>query len=157
MENIQGKADFLKNKYIPLLNTLDPRTPGKWGKMNVQQMIEHMSDYVRIANGKTPMSVVTEADKLPRMQGFLASEKPFPENTPNVLMPETPPPVKHLSVAEAIAELSDELETFFDVHNSDPAKTTANPFFGELAFEQQVQLLYKHSAHHLRQFGVELV
>jgi len=153
MENIQQKADFLKTQYTKVLTQLDADTPRKWGKMNVQQMIEHMSDYVRIASGKTHMDIVTEADRLPRMQGFLASEKQFPENTPNVLMPDTPIPVKHATKQDAVNELQNELDYFFSVYEQQPGKITANPFFGQLDFEQQVQLLYKHGTHHLRQFG----
>ena len=46
MENLQQKADFLKNSYTDILTGLDAGVPAKWGKMNVQQMIEHMSEYV---------------------------------------------------------------------------------------------------------------
>ena len=153
MENLQQKAQFLKHDFTKILSQLDADAPRKWGKMNVQQMIEHMSDYVRIASGRTPMETVTPEDKLPRMQGFLESEKPFPENTPNVLMPETPVPVKHATKQEAIDELQGEIDHFFAVHEQHADRTTPNPFFGTLRFDQQVQLLYKHGTHHLRQFG----
>ena len=155
MENLQQKADFLRRGYARALSQLDTDAPRKWGKMSVQQMIEHMSDYIRIASGKTPMQTVTPEDKLPRMQGFLASEKPFPENTPNVLMSETPAPVKHATKQEAIDELQSEIDHFFAVHEQDANKITANPFFGDLGFDQQVQLLHKHATHHLRQFGLD--
>jgi hypothetical protein len=154
MENLQDKMDFLRFKYTILLEELDENAARKWGKMNVQQMIEHMADYVRIANGRTPMDVVTEAERIPRMQGFLMSEKPFPENTPNVLMADTPPPVRHATKEQAIGELQEEIDHFFAVHENEVGKTLKNPFFGELNYEQQVQLLHKHSTHHLRQFGV---
>ena len=156
MENLDKKAAFLKNEYTVLLKDLNEDAPRKWGKMNVHQMIEHMADYVRIASGKTPMEIVTEEERIPRMQGFLASDKQFPENTPNVLMPDTPPPVRHATKNDAITELQSEINHFFDVHALDPAKTTPNPFFGILTFDQQVQLLHKHGTHHLRQFGVEV-
>jgi hypothetical protein len=155
MENLQQKADFLRNEYTALLSQLDSNAPRKWGKMDVQQMIEHMSDYVRIANGRTPMEIVTPDDKLPLMQGFLATEKPFRENTPNALMSDTPPPAKYATREEAIAELQEEIDHFFATFEEQNKKTIANPFFGHLNFDQQVQLLYKHATHHLRQFGVE--
>jgi hypothetical protein len=154
MENLEQKAHFLKEEYTKILSGLDTDTPGKWGKMNLQQMIEHMSDYVRIASGRTLMEIVTPEDKLPRMRAFLESGKPFPENTPNALMPETPLPVRHVTKAEAVAELQNELDHFFAVHEQETGRTTANPFFGHLVYEQQVQLLHKHATHHLRQFGV---
>ena len=153
MENLDQKADFLKNQYTKILDRLDEATPNKWGKMNVRQMIEHMAEYVRIANGRLPMETITPEEKLPRMQGFLESEKQFPENTPNVLMPDTPAPVKHATKRDAVNELQQEIDHFFAVHEQETVRATANPFFGKLDFNQQVQLLYKHGTHHLRQFG----
>jgi len=156
MENQDQKIDFLKNRYVAILSGLDTATPGKWGKMNVRQMTEHMIDYVRIASGKTLMEIVTPADMLPKMQGFLASEKPFRENTPNSLMPEEPLPVKYATRQDALNELQAEIDHFFEVHGQDVSRVTPNPFFGNLVFSQQVQLLHKHAVHHLRQFGVEV-
>jgi len=153
MDNLQEKEIFLRSGYTAMLRDLDEDAPRLWGKMNVRQMIEHMSDYLRIANGRTPMQVVTDAEMLPRMQAFLMSEKPFKENTPNALMPETPGATRLASKDAAIDELQNELDHFFEVHAGDAARTTANPFFGELNYEQQVQLLHKHATHHLRQFG----
>jgi hypothetical protein len=155
MENTIDKAYFLQNEYTKKIAQIPVDTTPKWGKMNVQQMIEHMSDYMRIANGRTPMEIVTDAEMIPRMHAFLASDKPFKENTPNVLMSDTPPPVRNESHEAAIAELQSEVDHFILVHTTEPDTTHANPFFGALNFEQQLQLLYKHSTHHLRQFGVE--
>ena len=154
MENISQKAAFLKDDYTKLLSGISVDTPRKWGKMNAWQMIEHMAEYVRIANGRIHYDIVTPEDKVPRMQGFLASEKPFMENTPNSLMPDSPEPVKKASMQEAISDLQGELDHFFEVHQKEQGRQTANPFFGYLNYEQQVQLLFKHATHHLRQFGV---
>jgi DinB family protein len=153
MENIQQKAHFLKHEYTGILAKLDANAPRKWGKMHVQQMIEHMADYIRIANGKTPMEIITPEERLPAMQAFLEGEKQMRENTPNSLLPDVPPPARHASKEDAIKELQSEIDEFFSVHEKDTSRKTPNPFFGTLDFEQQIQLLYKHSTHHLRQFG----
>ncbi len=153
MENIGTKRDFLRFRYVVALQQLDINAPAQWGKMNVMQMIEHMSDYVRIANGRTALNLVTPEDVLPKMVAFLESEKPFKENTPNSLMSDTPPAVKSDSKATALIELQGEINHLFDVFNAHPDQKIMNPFFGPLSFDQQVQLLYKHSTHHLRQFG----
>lgn len=153
---MQHKIDFLKNEYCKLLSNLDADAPRKWGKMNVQQMIEHMSYSFRIANGRLPMEILTPAENIDRMQAFLASEKPMRENTPNPLLPDEPPAVIHATKDEAIAELKSEIDFFFEVFEKEADKTLKNAFFGVLNFEQQVQLLYKHSTHHLRQFGVDV-
>jgi hypothetical protein len=155
MENLEQKAQFLRKEYATALAGLDVNAPRKWGKMNVQQMIEHMSDYVRIASGKTRLETVTPEDRLPRMQSFLESEKPFPENTPNALMSDIPAAERHTSKEDAIRELQGEIDHFFAAHEAESDKVTPNPFFGDLNFQQQVQLLHKHATHHLRQFGLD--
>jgi len=154
MENIQGKAAFLKNEYIPLLEQLDPETKPLWGKMSVQQMIEQLADYMRIGNGKHVLPVVTNEEVLPKFRAFMESEKPFKENTANPLMPDIPVAVKHPAVRHAIAELQNEVNHFFEVFKTDTEKKVTNPIFGELDYTQSIQLLHKHATHHLRQFGV---
>ncbi|HEX2628016.1 MAG TPA: hypothetical protein VHM26_03365 [Chitinophagaceae bacterium] len=152
------KENFLRTKLVPYLQRLDPATPPRWGKMNVQQMIEHFSgDAVRNASGKLKAELVTPADRLERMREFLMSEKPFKENTKNPLLPEDPRPLHFKTIQGAIGALQQELIYFFEVFEKDPAMTILNPFFGTLNFEQNVQLLHKHAVHHLRQFGVEVL
>lgn len=84
------------------------------------------------------------------------SDKPFRENTPNPLIGEVPPPVRHPDVPAAIAELRKEIEHFIATFKDIPGRTTRNPFFGDLDLEKNAQLLYKHALHHLKQFGVDL-
>jgi hypothetical protein len=154
MENIAAKAEFLRNEYLPKLRQLDANTPGKWGKMNVQQMVEHMSWSMRQANGRDIYIVVTPEDALPKWQAFLMSEKQFRENTPNQLLRDDPEPVKNVSLNNAIAELDSEIKDFFTVFDAEPGKIITNPLFGDLSYEMWVQLLHKHAWHHLRQFGI---
>ena len=151
------KMDFLKQRFVPLLRQLPSDTQPQWGKMTLQQMVEHFSDSVRIASGKTPHAdIITPPEQLQRLRDFVMSEKPFRENTPNALMSELPAPVKNVSLEEALNELQDELRFFFTVFEKNNLQVTRNPFFGDLNFEQNVQLLHKHALHHLRQFGTNL-
>jgi hypothetical protein len=149
------KADFLRNHFVPLLQEIPTETPAAWGKMTLQQMIEHFADYTRIASGKVAHAeILTPPEQLDKARAFLESEKPFRENTSNPLMPETPAPVRNPSKAEAIKELKKEIDDFFTVFEKNKLQTTRNPFFGDLNYEQNVQLLHKHALHHLKQFGV---
>ncbi|GAA4342328.1 DinB family protein [Flaviaesturariibacter amylovorans] len=152
-----NKRTFLLGQFVPLLQQIPSDTLPHWGKMTLQQMTEHFSDYVRLAAGKiVPKEMVTPPSQLPQMLAFLESEKPFRENTPNPLMPEVPAPVRNRSIAEAFAELQGALDQFDATFAANPHLTTLNPFFGDLNFQQNVQLLYKHATHHLRQFGVTI-
>lgn len=150
------KENFLRTKLISYLQRLDPATPPKWGKMNVQQMIEHYSgDAVRNASGRLKIDkLTTPPENLQRMREFMMSDKPFKENTVNPLLGKEPNGLRYKTVQAAIGALQMELIYFFEAFEKDHLLITRNPFFGDLNFEQNVQLLYKHALHHLRQFGV---
>ncbi len=154
--SIITKLSFLLNGYLEQLRKLDPMTKGLWGKMSVQQMIEHMTDSLREANGKTPQTIISPVDRLSAMKEFIMSEKEFRPNTKNSLMGETPLPLRKLSMKEAIDELEIELKDFEKYFEKNPESIIVNPFFGELNFEEWIQLIHKHAMHHLRQFGVSL-
>lgn len=86
-----AKLHFLKKELIPLLKQIPPQMAPRWGKMNVQQMIEHFTDAVHVAAGTGPdVPLITTEEALPKMQAFLESDKPFRENTRNPLLPQTP-------------------------------------------------------------------
>ena len=70
-------------------------------------------------------------------------------------MGEEPKPTHFKTVQAAIGALQQELIWFFEAFEKNPQLITRNPFFGDLNFDQNVQLLHKHALHHLRQFGVE--
>lgn len=150
------KENFLRTKLVSYLQQLDPSTPPLWGKMKVQQMIEHFAcDVLANANGNLKFEkVISSADHLSKLRDFLMSEKPFRENTKNPLLDEYPRPLRYKTVQAAIGILQEELICFFEVFDRNPDLVILNPIFGNLNFEQNVQLLHKHAYHHLKQFGV---
>ena len=148
------KENFLRTKFIYLLQQLNSDTKPLWGKMNVQQMIEHFTDVMMVASGKIKLPIVTPADKLPRLQEFMMSEKPFKENTKSPVLGEEPAPLRKRTKEAAIGKLQEELINFFEAFEKTPGLKTANPVFGELDFDMNVQLLHKHALHHLKQFGI---
>ena len=154
--NTEKEVQFLKD-VILLLQEASAATPARWGKMTFQQMVEHLADAIRIASGKKVYTeVITPENQLEKFRAFLMSDKPFRENTVNPLMPATPAPVRNVSAREALKELQVELHDFFAAFETDELKTTRNPIFGDLNFEQNVQLLNKHVRHHLKQFEIEV-
>ncbi|HRG24590.1 MAG TPA: hypothetical protein PLL23_09360 [Chitinophagaceae bacterium] len=151
------KENFLRTRLVPLLQQLPPDTASRWGKMNVQQMIEHLAgDSFRTASGRLVFEkILTDPEQLARMRAFMMSEKPFKENTANPLLGVDPIPLRYKTVQGAIGALQQELIHFFEAFEKNPLLITRNPFFGDLNFDENVQLLYKHALHHLKQFGVE--
>jgi hypothetical protein len=149
------KENFLRTRLVRYLQQIDPSTPPLWGKMNVQQMIEHIAGFIMVASGRKQFdTIVTPSERLDKMREFLMSDKPFRENTKNPLLGEEPEPLRYKTVQGAIGALQQELIYFFQAFEANPNLITRNPIFGDLSFEQNVQLLHKHALHHLRQFGV---
>jgi oxepin-CoA hydrolase/3-oxo-5,6-dehydrosuberyl-CoA semialdehyde dehydrogenase len=148
------KFDFLTLQLIPLLSALQPATTPKWGKMNAQQMIEHLSDFFKISFSHHKFSVVTDPEHLPKYKAFLLSDKEFRENTKAPVLPEEPFPVRHTSLSAAINELKADIDSFVLYFNDKPNARTIHPVFGDLDFSEWVQLHHKHAIHHLKQFGL---
>jgi hypothetical protein len=148
------KEDFLLNEYILLIKTIDEHQEPVWGKMNVHQMIEHMTDSFRIADEKNKEpKIITPPDRLEGAYQFMMSDKPFKENTKNVLMAEEPAPIRNEFLEDAILELDQEIADFHNFFKGDEEKRTTNAFFGYLNYAEWVQLLHKHAVHHLKQFS----
>jgi hypothetical protein len=149
------KENFLRTRLVPCLQKISQATPPKWGRMTLHQMIEHLADVMKVANGKLKMEIVTPAEKLPLYREFMMSEKPFKENTKSPVLPEEPMPLRTHTIQAAIGKLQEEVIAFFETFDKNPGLKTVHPVFGELDFNENVQLLYKHMLHHLKQFGVE--
>ncbi len=150
----QEKLDFLKKDFIFHLKHLAPDARGTWGKMNGQQIVEHLAQMMQIANGRKQLPDLPDAERIQKNHEWLLTDKPFRENTKNPLLPEDPLPVVHDTMQQSIEALQQELNHFFDRYETNPGLRVKNPIFGNLNYEEQVQLLYKHARHHLRQFGL---
>jgi hypothetical protein len=150
------KGTFLRTQLVQQFASLNPDAVPHFGKMNVHQMIEHMSDAFRQASGLAPFDPVGDEETTEKMYRFMMSDKPFRENTPNPYLPDTPNAPVHATTHIALEHLTKAIDHFFQVYEAQPDLRILNPFFGNLNYDEWVHLLYKHSMHHLRQFGATL-
>ncbi len=148
------KAAFVKTGFIQLLHQLSAEKPALWGKMNAQQMVEHVNGFFLVSIDKLHFPLVTPEEHLPKFKEFLLSDKPFRENTKAPVLPEEPFPVRESDLKVAIHQLDQTIQDFFDYYAADPEKTIMHPVFGWLNFEEWILLHYKHVTHHARQFGL---
>ncbi len=157
MSSIAEKSAFLKYQYLPLIKTIAVDTVPVFGKMNAQQMIEHMAAAIRSGYGNPIITtILTPEENIPKMQAFVLSDKPFKDNTPNALMSEIPAPALFSSIELSIIDLEKSVAELFDAFDKDQDLQVINPFFGVLDADKTMSLLYKHALHHLRQFGVSV-
>jgi oxepin-CoA hydrolase/3-oxo-5,6-dehydrosuberyl-CoA semialdehyde dehydrogenase len=152
--NPRDKVAFLKGELNLLYDGLEAGAKGKWGKMNAQQMIEHVADFFNVSTELIKFDLVTPEEHLPKYKEFLLSDKEFRENTkaPASVIGEEPLPLRNPTMEKAIGHLKKSVKNFFAFFEEDPMKKTLHPVFGPLNFEEWVLLHYKHVNHHLRQF-----
>ncbi|HMP91861.1 MAG TPA: hypothetical protein PKD90_03265 [Phnomibacter sp.] len=148
------KASFLKHQLPALLATLEPQVTGQWGKMKAQHMVEHLAGAIRMAAGQFKVQPLVQGERLEKNYRFLMSDKPFAPNIENPLLDAEPGAFRYATMPEAVAAVQRALQLFFEYYQQNPEARVLNPFFGELNYEEQVHLLYKHALHHLKQFGI---
>jgi hypothetical protein len=150
------KEDFIRTGFLLLLAAAKQDTPRLWGKMNLQQMVEHVTDFFNVSHGKIQLPLVTPEEHLPKLKAFLLSDKEFRENTkaPAEILGEEPPAESNESLDFALMQLEKSIHHFFEHFESNPAVFTIHPVFGNLNFEEWILLHYKHVQHHAKQFGL---
>ena len=150
------KFDFITIEFLQCLNGLHGDAKGKWGKMNGQQMVEHVTDFFMVSSGKYKFPLVTPTEQLLKYRDFILSDKEFRENTkaPVNVVPEEPRTIQYASMQEALAALVTEINGFAEYFKNNPDASTTHPVFGELNLDEWVLLHHKHVTHHLRQFGL---
>jgi len=148
------KSAFISNDFFLHLKNLHADSKPKWGKMNAQQMVEHLADFIDISTEKKQFPLAVPEADLPKYKAFLMSDKHFRENTkaPSSVLGEDPLPIQYDSLEKAIDHLKNTIDHFFDFFSKNPEIKTLHPAFGMLNFEEWLMLHYKHLYHHLRQF-----
>jgi hypothetical protein len=150
----QQKLNFITKEYIPRLKNLPGDAVGKWGKMNGQQMAEHVAAFFYVSTEKIKFELVTPLEHLPKYKEFLLGDKEFRENTkaPLTVIGDDALPLRYANMNEALENLERSIRYFEDYFKENTDKGTMHPVFGELNYEEWVLLHYKHVTHHLRQF-----
>ncbi len=152
----EQKLNFITEECVPLFKSLNGNKQGNWGKMNAQQMVEHLTTIFYVSTGKIKFDLVTPPEHLPKYKEFLLSNKEFRENTkaPVNIIGEEALPLEYATMKDALENLAASITSFKNYFEDEAGKKTLHPVFGELNFEEWILLHYKHVTHHLRQFGL---
>ncbi len=153
---ITEKSSFLKEGMCALMENFSALHNNKWGKMNPQQMLEHLRDFFMVSTNELHFDLAVPEEHLPKYREFLLSDKEFRENTkaPPSVLGEEPLPPRFSSLEEAKLALHKAVNYFFEYFENNSAIATLHPAFGKLNFDDWVLLHYKHVRHHFRQFGL---
>jgi Protein of unknown function (DUF1569) len=132
------------------LEQLTPESSGQWGKMDVAQMMAHLSNTLELAVGdkKPPRSLIGRV-----LGGFLKAkaidDSPIPHNSPTDNSIRVTEPKRFLEEKTRLSVLLNR----FNKGGVAVVTTHPHPFFGFLTPEEWGKLQYKHLNYHLEQFG----
>ena len=152
----EDKKRFLEEETITIINKLKADAAANWGKMNAQQMVEHVKGFFDVSTQKLKFELVTPEEQLPAYKAFLLSDKAFRENTPaplSVIGPDTLP-LRYPDLETAKEKLKKSISEFKELFSTTKDLTTLHPVFGWLNYDEWVLLHYKHVQHHLKQFSL---
>ena len=123
------KHKFITRDCFPLFKTLKADAIGKWGKMNGQQMVEHVAAFFAVSTEKIKFPLVTPAEHLPKYKEFLLSDKEFRENTkaPAGVIGDEPLPLRYATMDEALQNLDKSIAYFEHYFKVDGDKRTLHP------------------------------
>jgi hypothetical protein len=147
-KNIMDESTF--NEVLSRLNKLTPETQRLWGKMNVAQMLVHLSATLKTGLGELKAKNVYVPLISPLMKRYIMGGGKF--------MKGATPTMGEFLIKEQY-DFDASLTEFIDILNRFVAEgrkesLKRHPFFGQMDAEAWGKTSYGHIDHHLRQFGV---
>jgi len=149
MNSIYNKAS--NEALIARINSLTPESKSIWGKMSVDQMLVHCKLATDVAFGKQDLKI----NFLIKLLGKILKKKVFygGEMSKNSPTPKEFIITGHHDLEKVKAELIVNISRFAS-EGKKSIKTMNHPFWGKMTYQDWDALLWKHTDHHLKQFGV---
>ena len=140
----------VREEIISRINLLNSNSKPEWGKMNVSQMLQHciLCDEMFLGKKEYKRTFLGKLIGKWALKNMLKDEKPLEKNAP------TSP---YFKIAGSTANIEDEKHkwiTLIKEYESFSGKDFVHWFFGPMTKEQIGQFAFKHTDHHLQQFGV---
>ncbi len=149
MESIFNKES--NDSIIYRINKLTPDTKPLWGKMNAAQMLQHCKLATDVAFDKQDLKI----NFLMKLLGRMLKKKVFYGGE----LKKNSPTAKEFIISSEIdfekakSELISNFSRFASEGKSS-IKLMDHPFWGKMTYEDWDALMWKHTNHHLKQFGV---
>lgn len=137
------------NEVLARIEKLTPETRRVWGKMDVAQMLVHLSCALKTGLGELKAKNVYVPLISPLIKRYIMGGGKF--------MKGATPTMREFLIkgthdfAKAQQEFTDVLKRFVAQGRKEALKS--HPFFGKMDTEEWGKTAYEHIDHHLRQFG----
>lgn len=135
--------------FVKRIHQLSSSNQAHWGKMNVAQMVQHCSKADEGLLGKRtfPRLFVGRLFGGMILKQIMNPDKPMKKNMP------THPELKKFTSSDFETDKSKWIELLQE-YSLFSNQNILHPFFGKMTRDQVGKFVYKHTDHHLRQFGV---
>lgn len=139
-------APEVRARLVRRLDRLTPTASPRWGRMTPPAMVSHLIQSYRFMRGE--LTLPRWPVPFRRLVTWLALHVlPFPRGAPSAA------PLLARGPATWSADLA-ALRALIDAFEAPPAERSPHPIFGALSDRDLGILAFKHTDHHLRQFGV---
>jgi hypothetical protein len=138
-----------RRELLARVDHLRPDMHPTWGKMNAVQMMTHLTDWMRLATGELKTEPKLKPMRYPVIKHLVVYVMPWPKGVP------TAPELLERQTddwGKERAEFSRRLASFEKPESG--SQWPVHPAFGRLSTNAWGVLGYRHTDHHLRQFGV---
>ncbi|MFY0654076.1 MAG: DUF1569 domain-containing protein [Cyclobacteriaceae bacterium] len=138
-------------KIIQRIASLSSDSEPKWGSMTAAQMMAHCAEVIAVMHGKplenTPFYVKIVKGVIRKL---VVDDNPYPHNS------KTHPQYKQTEEKDFLEEKKRLLNIMDEFVNDPPeeADQKEHTLFGAMTREEKGWSMYKHTDHHLNQFGV---
>lgn len=143
--------DFAKR-----LNNLTEKTSSQWGKMNAQQMLEHLETTMKYSTGELETSECkTPEEHLEKYQDSLYNFRTMPKDFPAPFLQDGKlPELKYKNLDEAKTNFIESVKNCQIYYRENPDAEHLHFVFGTLNKEMMELFHQKHVTHHFEQFGL---
>lgn len=140
-----------RDEVVSRINSLNEASKAQWGKMTVAQMVRHCTLCEEYYYG----NISVKRSFLGRLLGKIAIKSILKDDASGFRKNASTP--LQFKVSEINLDLETEKanwKSFMEKYETFKNERFKHWFFGEMTKEQLGQFIYKHTDHHLRQFGV---
>ena len=149
MQSLWNEVD--RRNILARLEKLAPNMKPVWGRMSAQQTVAHLADWFRMAIGAIRVESRNTPFRFTPLKQLLIYVMPLPRNLPTAReLQKSEPGVW----TEDTRELRDLVRRAVQKRSDKNGRWPEHPAFGSVTADQWGILAYRHTDHHLKQFGL---
>ncbi len=155
MQSIAKLENYFEQTVPQYIAPLNPEVLPVWGSMNATQMLDHLSDALKLSMGIYKIGEDLINDKWEKYKNIgLYSERPLTKNFTNPIFSllQKTDEVEHEQAKQNLIQNFQSFKQLFAEQDAD--FRTIHNMFGKLNYHEWLWFHYKHYSHHFAQFGL---